>query len=155
MLPIPFLLTIGNGGVGPGYGLLPVRDGIEERGSSIYGLDEPFEPPSSVANCLERSMPGMHLITYDGCAYYTGLVVSGPAAGTVWSYVEVSPGWIPLLDGCVDEGGAPYALRGSSVADYQDWYRAMLLPVNDQRRLTFAAWYERWLDDVLAQTASA
>lgn len=148
-----FLTTIGDGGVGPGYGLLPVRKGIEERHVPIYGLDEAFEPPRSPRECLDLCMPGMHLVTYDGCAYYTGLVVSGPAAGTMWSYVEVAPGWIPLLeDGCVDASGEPYAIDGSDRDAYVRLYEMMLRPHNDGRRMSFLTWYESWLDRVLEQT---
>lgn len=145
-----FVTIIGDGGVGPGYGLFPLRKGIAERHRPIYGLDEPYEPPTSVRECQNLEMPGMHLVTHDGCAYYTGLAVSGPAAGTMWSYVEVAPGWIPLLDGgCVDDDGQPYSIEGSDHEAYVRLYDMMLRPHNVPRRMTFLTWYENWLDGVL------
>lgn len=147
-----FLMNIGDGGVGPGYGLLPVRTGIEERGDTIYGLDEPFEAPSSTRDCQDLAMPGMHLVTYDGCAYYTGLVVAGPAAGTMWSYVEVSPGWIPVMHDYVGPDGEPFEMAKGPNA-YAEMYDARLLPDNEPRRMRFVDWYESWLDSVLASVA--
>ena len=145
-----FLMTIGDGGVGPGYGLLPLRTGIQERGECIYGLDEPYEPPHDTRECQELQMPGMHLITYDGCAYYTGLVVSGPATGSVWSYVEVSPGWVPAMRDYVGPDGQPFEMSGNDLAAYAAMYDARLLPDNESRRMGFVDWYEDWLDSLLA-----
>lgn len=37
--------------------------------------------------------PGLVVIGTHGCAFDYGIVVTGPFAGTMWSYVD--PGWLP------------------------------------------------------------
>jgi len=141
-----FLLEIGNGGAGPGYGLYGLEAALEERGPGVWGLSDPFIPPASTADWIDVRAPGMLLIHYNGCAYYDGLVVTGPARGTTWSYVEVAPGWVPMVRGeLVDADGKPFELQG----DYQAWYDVMLLEVNRPRRTSFLEWYEAWLDSVI------
>lgn len=151
-----FLLQIGNGGAGPGYGLLSLQEALEERGDGIYSLADPFEPPRSCHDWVDVRAPGMLPIYHDGCAFFGGLVVSGADRGTVWSYVEVPPGWIPFSEeGYVGTDGAPFCMQGSDLADYQAMYDALLLPANRHRRQTFLDRYLAWLDGVIKQSESA
>jgi hypothetical protein len=142
-----FLLEIGNGGVGPGYGLLPLESALAERGQGIYGLAEPFVPPRSCADWVQLRAPGMLPIHHDGCAYFTGLVISGPERGTVWSYVDIEPGWIPKAGGpLVDEDGKPFEFAGD---DYPRWYDVHLLPRNRDVRVSFREHMEAWADAII------
>ncbi len=143
-----FVLEIADGGAGPSYGLLGLADAIAERRDGVWGLADPFEPPASCADWIDFRAPGVLPLQYDGCEYYTGLVLSGPERGHMWSYVAVPPGWLPVTPELVDADGAPYALRGSEPSDYTAWYDVMLAPWNRGRRRTFLGWYEAWVDDV-------
>jgi hypothetical protein len=82
-----FLMTIGNGGAGPYYGL-------EALNSFGYVLSEPF-PFTKATNhetSDERSkqmaadghFTGILEFCHHGCAIYSYLIVNGPAYGTIW-----------------------------------------------------------------------
>lgn len=151
-----FLLEVADGGAGPGYGLYSLAHALEERGPGVWGLDDPFEPPIDRGDAIDLRAPGMLLLNHDGCSFYGGLAVSGPVAGTVWAYVEVDPGWIPSVEGeLVGPDGAPFDLRGSEVADYQEWYEVMLSARNRARWQSFASWYGTWLDGVISQATAS
>lgn len=150
-----FLLEIGNGGAGPGYGLYSLEAALAERGEGIYDLDEPFEPPRDSTHWVDFRAPGMLPIHYDGCEYYGGLVISGPARGTMWSYVAVGPGWIPYCKlGYVDHSGEPFVIGGSDTEHYEAMYDARLLEVNARSRMTFFECYEDWLDGIVRAAQS-
>jgi hypothetical protein len=150
-----FLLRIGNGGAGPGYGLHSLEQALEERREGIYSLADPFEPPASSRDWFDLRAPGMLPIYHDGCAFYGGLVVSGPARGQVWSFVEVAPGWVPMCgEDIVGEDGEPFEMDGNDMDAYARWYDAMLLPVNEPLRMTFLERYEQWLDSIITSGES-
>jgi SMI1 / KNR4 family (SUKH-1) len=83
-----FLLEAGNGGAGPYYGLLSLD------ASPVYGdLAKPFALTEawSMADCKEPEdevpsayRDGCLAISEHGCGYWSFLVVTGVAAGTVW-----------------------------------------------------------------------
>lgn len=122
-----FLLQLGDGGAGPGYGLLSL-----DKAAAFPQADD--DPP---ANYLSRLCPlrpevsrmrdwltsidcsdderyqGTIVLCDHGCCNYAVLVVSGPARGCV---VNIS----------LDDNPPVFA-----------------------RDNDFLAWYERWLDDVL------
>ena len=145
-----YLTQVADGGMGPGYGLYPLEEAIERRNRTIYGLHQPFEPPRSTRECWSDWVPGMLPLHHDGCAYYTGLVVAGPARGSVWSYVEVAPGWVPLLrPGYTDANGDPY-VDPESGRDFARWYDVLLSPANEGFRMGFIEHLEQWADGYLA-----
>lgn len=101
-----FLLDVGNGpaahtrrasgGAGPGHGLYEIARALADAPLA----HRPFVPPRSRAEweaAKERDEesipPGLVVIGTHGCAWDYGIVVTGPWAGTMWSYVD--PGWIP------------------------------------------------------------
>ncbi|WFL79023.1 SMI1/KNR4 family protein [Altererythrobacter arenosus] len=132
-----FLIELGNGGAGPGYGIFPLGEGEEEqlpqellqnlstdfslidtwnesrlavgRGDNDSIPDEDYYSCSVIAGAIE--------IATDGCALFYLLVVSGPGKGQIW------------FDKRADGEG--------------------VVPVRDERGaiLTFGPWYQRWLDD--------
>ena len=145
-----FLLQVGDGGAGPGYGLYSLEQSLAERGDGVWSLRDPFVAPLSAREWVDLRAPGMLLLHHDGCAYYTGLVVAGPERGTVWSYVEVQPGWVPVCSAAVTHAdGKPYELEGSGSEHYARWYDVMLAPHNRRLRTSFTAHYEGWLDGIL------
>jgi len=99
-----FVIEVGNGpaapkasgGAGPGHGLYD----IAARLARAPRAHEPFDPPRSLEAwraAMDRDEesvpPGLIEIGTHGCAFDYGIVVTGPWAGTMWSYVD--PGWIP------------------------------------------------------------
>jgi hypothetical protein len=142
-----FLTRIGDGGVGPGYGLYPLGRSVEafrDHVSWYVGkarptprLDLPFPLTGAIADALhacrragDKPFPasiethawldGILEICHYGCGGYAGLVVSGEQRGRIWSCGGQGPrnGWSP---GCWGPG-----------------------------TLTFLAWYEGWLDKEIA-----
>ncbi len=147
-----FVTEIADGGAGPDYGLYALATAIGERGDGVWGLGDPFVAPEDTGDWVDFRAPGILPIQYSGCEYYTGLVVSGPERGQVWSYVAVEPGWVPITTDLVDRDGAPFKFGGE---DYAGWYDLMLAPWNRGKRRGFLDWYEAWVDDTLrAATAS-
>lgn len=105
-----FLKTYGNGGAGPGYGLLPLRaQALMDRpfllpGSVEFDQDDCAAPDcggcGQAQSCLFsdfadgaywdafRYQQGSLAICFEGCSYYRRLVLNGPFAGEVWAESE-------------------------------------------------------------------
>jgi hypothetical protein len=140
-----FLLAAGEGAAGPVYGMLSLAAAMKERGEGIYDLADPFPAPLSTKDHLDFNVGGILPISYDGCAYFHGLVVSGPARGQVWFSLEDRPGWVPCTHGqLVDEDNVKYTQRGD---EYGRTYDLLLHKRNEKRRIGFANWYAGWLAD--------
>ncbi|MEV6600742.1 HEAT repeat domain-containing protein [Actinoplanes sp. NPDC051346] len=117
-----FLREIGNGGVGPDCGLLPLtRWSAHDIPTANHQLERAFalEPTDSVAadwarlrDLRNNSYAGTHTVVHRGCHEMTLLVISGPARGR-------------LLDANLGDLAAPPVFH----------------PQPD-----FLAWYEHWLD---------
>lgn len=136
-----FVTRIGDGGAGPGYGILPLEAALRESEIEVdpgvlrapfphAGYYNPYKDPEVLAawnhmdaeNASEeeedlyaaRERSGTLVLSDEGCGHLHFLVVTGPARGTMWIDSRGSDqGFIPL-------------------------------------HVTFLEWYERWLDDVLA-----
>ncbi|MDX3798551.1 HEAT repeat domain-containing protein [Streptomyces sp. AK04-3B] len=117
-----FLREVGDGGIGPDYGLLPLaRRSAHDIPTAGQQLGRAFalEPSDSVAADWARlrdmgnnSYAGTHPVVHRGCLEMTLLVISGPARGK-------------LLDANLGDLAAPPVLH----------------PQPD-----FLTWYEDWLD---------
>jgi uncharacterized protein (TIGR02996 family) len=122
-----YLLELGNGGVGPDYGVNPW--GLHEDGSD---LATPFpystrEAEELIARYLQgeyegihpkSEVPGCRVIADHGCAAYSLLVVTGEQRGMIWVIGDM--GWLPQFAAQTGE------------------------------QTGFFAWYEIWLDEWLA-----
>src|SRR5262245_41754575 len=71
-----YLATIGDGGVGPCYGVLPLASTPAGR------LDEPF--PHTGPSELAVANTGALVVCHEGCGYEFLLVVRGAEHGAVW-----------------------------------------------------------------------
>ncbi len=126
-----FLLCMGNGGAGPGYGLFSLAGA---RRSTPSTLHEPFplsakDAADAVAGLRAQQREPVILLTpplvgcleigHQGCAIMEVLVLSGEQRGTMWNARE---DWYPYAD-------------------------------KDGVQCGFFAWYERWLDQCLAPEA--
>jgi SMI1 / KNR4 family (SUKH-1) len=134
---VEFLMHLGNGGAGPGYGLFSLaRSAVEQREHEDSSLDRPFPLTEAVANALrdcrsegdkplhpfietQRRLDGIIEICDLGCGSKYGLVLTGDQRGRVWSF------------------GGP---------TYYRWTPAS----RDRSPISFLAWYEEWLDEALA-----
>ncbi|MEO3771220.1 HEAT repeat domain-containing protein [Micromonospora sp. B9E7] len=123
-----FILGLGDGGAGPGYGLLSLADAYEQVSDSFAGhlaAPSPFVPGTRYEPDWwdgfwgpdDRPDPqqGTLAIVHHGCTSYTLLVVSGP-------------GWGRLVNVDLNGAPAPYVLEDED----------------------FLSWYERWLDELVA-----
>jgi hypothetical protein len=134
-----FLMNVGNGGAGPGYGLF--RLGCFGRASQksckiiAANLARPF-PHTHVWNVAgwpkatddpevwrrfesayfsDEHICGAMPIGDEGCGYFHLLVVSGPERGHIW------------IDGRVSDSGiAPILDSWNRKQSFLDWYRAWL-----------------------------
>lgn len=139
-----FVMTIGNGGAGPFYGLFPLNGGDPEDITDPKQIRKPFrwtealnpnewENPSAQEDILfdedvdegedspvYLNIPGVLYICHYGCASRFFLIVNGQDIGEVW------------MDRQADaEGLAPEC-------------------DTDGQRLHFLDWYEKWLDEGIA-----
>jgi len=122
-----FLTQIGNGGIGPYYGLYSLAESVADDPSHKcraflappFPLTEFFNPYDEDENATddevfdEQYICGSIVLSHQGCGYYDRLVITGPQAGQVWSDGRVS-----------DQGIGPLGC---------DFY----------------TWYDRWVTDAL------
>lgn len=119
-----FITTLGDGGAGPGYGLLPLARGLEYDADPVTPelLRAPFKFTefTDALHLLDRETdeyqprPGSITISTEGCYVRHFVVVTGPTRGQMWiDHTTVDGGYWPL-------------------------------------DVDFLVWYERWLEDTLS-----
>ncbi|MEH1801690.1 SMI1/KNR4 family protein [Nostoc sp.] len=159
-----FLLEIGNGGAGPGYGLsglsgIKYEDIISEKLSqeNYEILSKPFilteawndldlivkNNTGFVANSDayfdDRFIPGTLTITNYGCGIYAMLVINGKQSGKIW-----------IDDRTNDNGIYPASLtfcRAFHDTNPDDFHSNS----DEEQPLNFYDWYEDWLNRSLEQ----
>lgn len=133
---VVFLTEIGNGGAGPGYGLLPMgvfeshsvgvlslpfphraqwnltaTEFESQKQSGTHTLPENFDDWYFSGHFVNGAIP----ICHEGCGYYNLLVVTGENSGTMW------------IDGrCSDGGIAPLTRYDGDVHTFASWYSEWL-----------------------------
>lgn len=155
-----FLLGAGDGGAGPGYGLFPLQETVISDESGYLARPFPYiewwngmTPPNwwdlpdaqeltptdtqtDADYFADSHVHGSLRLAHDGCGYYKHLVVSGPERGHIWE------------DGRAGDGGI---LPETPVKGPHDVEGYLLIPKDGSRhRMSFFAWYGRWLDSSLA-----
>ncbi|HAA0651238.1 SMI1/KNR4 family protein [Listeria innocua] len=146
-----FLEQIGNGGMGPYYGLETLTDGLcssldyKDEKYGVQTLSEPF-PHTDDWNapgykegmsdedydawqelCFQdKEVFGLLRIANFGCGVSINLVVNGPSYGEIW----------------VDD-------RNNDNGVYPDFY------FGNEERLGFLEWYELWLDKSIEEFEKA
>lgn len=121
-----FLTQIGNGGIGPYYGLYSLTESVsDDPGHQCrnflafpFPLTEFFNPSEDNNATDDILFDDIHIcgsivLSHQGCGYYDRLVITGPQAGQVWTDARVS-----------DQGIAPLGC---------DFY----------------TWYDRWVTDAI------
>ncbi|GAA2890786.1 hypothetical protein Acy02nite_74050 [Actinoplanes cyaneus] len=125
-----FLVELGNGGAGPGYGLTPLEEAcgrclpghLSRPSPYLPGRDYEcdwvirYEEPWGVDSVF---LPGTLNVADHGCSLNTRLTTTGPARGRLFD---------------VDSGGLPTRSNAPQIVE----------------ELDFLAWYERWLDEAIA-----
>jgi Leucine-rich repeat (LRR) protein len=138
-----FLLYVGNGGVGPGYGIMSLQKAINEllhftdceNVEEVYkALSQPFVKPKASDDVFEcrYNLTGALPISDCGCASYDLLVLTGEERGTIWGLGDI---FYPLSLNKTTE-------RFSA----EEFMQKMLSPDN-KARVTFLQWYQAWLED--------
>lgn len=137
-----FLKKIGNGGVGPHYGLEPLENGrfidLDQKDkNNLIDLSKPFlynepwnldwEIPKNVLNedeylndlYLESNkkhhINGLLRLSNMGCGVWINLVVNGEEYGNIW-----------IDDICNDQGLAPLQTKHKNRVNFIDWYEEWL-----------------------------
>ena len=138
-----FLLHVGSsGGAWPMTGL---QSPIEPLTQTLYALRDPFPEPRSTDDSVMSMIGGLLPLGSDGSSTENALVVSGPAHGQVWTYLEEDrPGWVPLL------GGEPHALDGRPLKKLKEKEReleinSVLADLNRPLRHSFASVFSTFL----------
>ena len=125
-----FLTQIGNGGVGPEYGLHRLQDSTR-KDAALLSCPWPHHEDWNLAHSQsaspqdfnetyedERQTAGSLSICEMGCGYEVLLVISGEERGAIWEDLRAGDmGIIPMKN-----------------------------PLTDAARLSFSDWYEMWLD---------
>jgi hypothetical protein len=117
-----FLTQLGNGGIGPGYGLLSLAEAVkdpEQRCREFLATPFPhteyFNPydvdeATPDNECFfDQHICGSIALSHHGCGYFDRLVITGPQAGQVWIDSRVS-----------DQGIEPTG------RDFFEWYYGWL-----------------------------
>jgi uncharacterized protein (TIGR02996 family) len=132
-----FLRQVGNGGLGPGDGLLRLADAVDRSPSRDLGTPFPFsirqyrEDPDRFYQGRSteepQPWPGVLYLSAPHEVYeYAYLVITGEDRGMMWGYGPINCGWTPECPSSdLDNKWAHGELRG------------------------FFRWYEEWLDDWL------
>lgn len=134
-----FILEIGNGGAGPGYGLFKLED---EEDEEFQLLAQPFLLQtmwdSDDENIQEHQVSqGTIAIATYGCGVDALLVVTGEQRGKIW------------IDDRSNDGGIyPFSLECCAFY-HDDPYT--LETVDDTPALGFYEWYQDWLNRYLAR----
>lgn len=97
-----FLTQLGNGGMGPHYGLLPLAEAVDHEHRSREFLATPFplteyfnpydaDDETADDDCFrDQQICGSIALSHHGCGYFDRLVITGPQAGKVWTGGRVS-----------------------------------------------------------------
>jgi len=139
----------GSGGAGPGYGLYAIESALEQSKRA----HQPFVPARTRAAWAAASgnddddddddtdavAPGLVVLGTNGCAFDYALAVTGPYAGTMWTFVD--PGWLPDT---LDWPEIFDAHHGDHAAAH-DWCWKHL---DELTLATFATRYLIWLERV-------
>lgn len=143
-----FLLEVGNGGAGPGYGLFPLEEELLENSISddgeYIGISEPFVLSSTANSDVKEVVPdgklpqGTIAIATYGCGIDALLVVTGEQRGNIW------------IDDRSNDGGI-YPFSDDCAAFYHDDPDALATVVDSTPALSFYDWYNDWLDRSLSQ----
>ena len=145
---VDFLLNLGNGGAGPGYGLEPFR-GVSSKArkptakskrhrkgpSRPFPLDGPVDDEDDEIWGTNRLDNGVWTLAGYGCGICANLVLNGPFRGQVW---VLDPN-----ESCYE----PFAERTYLHDEQCDVVRGK----DDDVVFTFSEWYEHWLDYAVLQ----
>ena len=150
-----FLLTISNGGAGPGYGLFTLEKSVkyiepvyDDNDNAIIKavevLRHEFIPPGYSGDFRDDEETGALRICEHGCANDDFLILTGPEAGTVWTWVEWT-GFLPIQEKDTLPDYTGCVTTEDRMAANRKWANEMLSEAN-KSRIDFTAWYVKWLE---------
>ncbi|MFK7888901.1 MAG: SMI1/KNR4 family protein [Gammaproteobacteria bacterium] len=150
-----FLLTVGNGGAGPSYGLYSIESSLSGKADKTYpnggikggkDINRPFVRPEEFVESEEWPYPtGLIMLCQHGCANDDFLVVTGPERGFVWQYIEWTGHHTPALKDEPSFEQSNDLSQDEREAAHKQWVAAVLnAPAENQ--MTFSDWYADWLE---------
>lgn len=122
-----FLLELGNGGVGPGFGMLK----LPSKNPDCYCLDKPFpyeRPADMILENGELKFDGTLPLAEYGCGMVALLVITGKQRGKLW-FTTGEDGIFPLgkkLCGFLHAGLNGY-IEAEEAVSFSEWYRDWLV----------------------------
>lgn len=142
-----FILAVGNGGAGPGYGLYSVQGALGEydetyRSSMRHArgrINQDFDPESE-----DFDDYGMLILCQHGCANDDFLIVSGSERSSVWTYIEWAGCHVPLLKEMPDLAYINTLPENQKAVAEEEWLRK-LFNADFKQRMSFEDWYCNWL----------
>ncbi len=151
-----FILTVGNGGAGPSYGLYSIEAALTGKADNTYNypgfevgddIKKAFVRPDEVDEDDEEYPDdyGMLILCQHGCANDDYLIVNGPESGFVWELIEWVGHHIPLLKNMPD---LTYIkdLPPEDRPDAEKQWVSTLLSAKNKEKMTFSDWYVDWLE---------
>jgi hypothetical protein len=151
-----FILTVGNGGAGPSYGLYSIEGALTGKADKTYNypgsgvgddIKKPFVRPDDVDEDDEEYSDdyGMMILCQHGCANDDYLIVNGRESGFVWEFIEWVGHHIPLLKNMPDLTFINDLPQEERPDAEQKWIRTLLSAEKDEK-MTFTDWYLDWLE---------
>lgn len=151
-----FILTVGNGGAGPSYGLYSIESALTGKADKTYNypgaevgdeIKKPFIRPDEIDDADDEYPDdyGMLILCQHGCANDDFLIINGSERGFVWELIEWVGHHVPLLKEMPDltyindlpEEKRPEAEKG--------WV-GKLLSAKKEEKMMFSDWYADWLE---------
>jgi len=143
-----FILNIGNGGAGTGYGLYSLEGALLGESDDIYPYKSSKKGKEISKNFIRPDMmldddnddEGLLLLSQHGCGNDDFLIVAGDEKGFIWTVIE-GVGLVPLL-----KNEPPFPKGEFSTIKNKIWKNKLFLATDDEK-MRFDDWYKDWLEE--------
>lgn len=132
-----FLLKIGNGGAGAGYGLIKLNRAVDNSVVNHQQLLNGFPPPPC------DLLP----LCDHGCGSMTFIAISGKEHGEIWEFDDLLFRYLPVLAEPEDLSYL-YDLPQEHKNEQIDRLVSRYYSIPKSAKLTFTQWYQAWLATV-------
>lgn len=148
-----FLLSIGNGGAGPSYGLYSIQGALTGKDptyrypSSPVGeeIRQEFIRPEEHTGDYIPDEVGILILCQHGCANDDFLVLNGDEKGTVWEMLEWVGHLVPMLKEPIDLTYINKIPEDQKKEEERKWI-SRHLAAKKEEQMSFNDWYSAWLE---------